>query len=100
MTFPGKRLVVVLLVLAAWSLAKERPTALRWLLCAGSAGTYLAAMDVLYDLEHGIWWNGGGGGVVELVMNMITVAGSTTALVLGWRHRASLLAGRSPVRPS
>jgi hypothetical protein len=78
-------------LLAAWSLAKGRASALLWLLCAGSAGIYLAGMDVLYDLEHGIWWDGGSGGVVELAINVVTVAGSTAALTLGWRHRHALL---------
>lgn len=83
--------LVVTALLAAWSLEKGRPGALLWLLCAGSAGVYLAGMDVLYDLEHDIWWDGGPGGVVELVINVITVAGSTAALTLGWRNRAALL---------
>ena len=79
-------------LLAARSLQLHRPTALLWLLCAGSAGVYLACMDVLYDLEQGIWWEGGGGGLLELVINLITVSGSVAGLVLGWRFRDALLA--------
>jgi len=86
--------LVVSLLLAAWSLAARRPSALLWLLCAGSAGLYLAGMDVLYDLQHGIWWDGGGGGLLELAINVVTVLGSTFALALGWRFREPLLAGR------
>ena len=85
--------LVLTALLAAQALLRRRATALLWLLLAGSAGYYLAGMDVLYDLENGIWWNGGAGGVVELVINVLTVAGSTGALVLGWRHRDALLAG-------
>jgi len=84
--------LVLCALLAARSLHLRRPTALLWLLCAGSAGYYLAGMDVLYDLENGIWWDGGAGGVVELVINVVTLAGSTGALLLGWRYRDALLA--------
>lgn len=80
-------------LLAAWSLHRRRSAALLWLLCAGSAGLYLAGMDVLYDLENGIWWDGGTGGLVELGINVVTVAGSLLALVLAWRHRTALLRG-------
>jgi hypothetical protein len=48
-------------------------------------------MDVLYDLENDIWTGGGGGGLIELGINVITVVGSVLALVLGWRHRDVLL---------
>jgi hypothetical protein len=86
--------LVVSLLMAARSLIARRPSALLWLLCAGSAGFYLAGMDVLYDLEHGIWWDGGGGGLLELAINVVTVVGSAFALGLGWRYREPLLAGR------
>ena len=86
--------LVLCCLLAVRALVRRAPSALRWLLCAGSAGYYLAGRDVLYDLENGIWWEGGGGGVVELVINVLTVLGSTGALVLGWRFRDALLAGR------
>ena len=77
-------------LLAARSLSSYRASALLWLLCAGSAGVYLACMDVLYDLEQGIWWEGGGGGITELVINVLTVVGSGFALTLGWRYRDDL----------
>lgn len=80
-------------LLAAWALQTGRPSALLWLLCAGSAGVYLVCMDVLYDLQHGIWWEGGGGGVVELIINLLTASGSLGGLVLGWRYREALLRG-------
>lgn len=38
-----------------------RATALLWLLTAGGAGIYLFCMDVLYDLEHGIYAAGAAG---------------------------------------
>ncbi len=51
-------------LLAWWTLTTRRPSALFWLLCAGSAGAYLFCMDLLYDLENGIFTSGSGG-VVE-----------------------------------
>jgi hypothetical protein len=78
-------------LLAARALHRRTSSALLWLLCAGSAGLYLAGMDVLYDLENDIWTGGGGGGLIELGINVITVVGSVLALVLGWRHRDVLL---------
>jgi hypothetical protein len=85
--------LVVTLLVAARGLLLRRPSALLGLLCAGSAGLYLAGMDVLYDLQHGIWWDGGGGGVLELGINLVTLAGSAFALGLGWRYREALIAG-------
>lgn len=85
--------LVLCALLAARALHGRRPAAMLWLLCGGSAGAYLAGMDVLYDLEHGIWFGHGAGGLVELAINVLTVVGSTGALLLGWRHREVLLAG-------
>ena len=83
------------LVAAAVTLAGRRPTALLWLLAGGGAGVYLFAEDTLYDLEHGIWWRSGAGGLVELSLNVITLVVSVGLLSWAWRHRAGLLAGRA-----
>ncbi|MBV9832150.1 MAG: hypothetical protein JOZ82_11210 [Marmoricola sp.] len=80
-------------VLALVALRRHRPTALLWLLCAGSAGVYLCSMDLLYDVEHGIFVQGGGGAFEALIV-LLTVVFSTTALVWSWRHREELLGGR------
>jgi hypothetical protein len=79
-------------VLALVALRRHRPAALLWLLCAGSAGVYLCSMDLLYDVEHGIFVKGGGGAFEALIV-LLTVVFSTTALVWSWRHREELLAG-------
>src|SRR6185312_3980473 len=55
-------------VLALVGLRRRWDTALLWLLCAGSAGLYLFGMDVLYDLEHGIFAKGGGGSFEALIV--------------------------------
>ena len=46
-------------LLALVTLTRRTPMALFWILCAGSAGMYLFGMDLLYDLEHGIFSGGG-----------------------------------------
>lgn len=50
-------------------------------------------MDILYDLEHQIWFRGGSGGLIELTINILVVA-SLGLLLWGWSRRAAFLAGR------
>ena len=79
-------------VLAFVALGRRSPTALLWLIAAGSAGMYLLCMDVLYDLENGIYAEGVGG-VIEAGINAITLAFSVVALRWAWARRELLLAG-------
>jgi hypothetical protein len=83
--------ITVCLLAAAWTLRGRRPAALFWLLAGGGAGVYLFCMDVLYDLEHGIWWKSGGG-VIEAAINVVTLAYSVWLLRWAWARRAALLA--------
>src|SRR5690349_1370353 len=78
--------------LALVTLRARRPSALLWLMCAGSAGLYLFGMDVLYDVEHGIFAKGGGG-AFEAVIVALTLVFSVTVLRWSWRHRGELLSG-------
>jgi hypothetical protein len=79
-------------VLAFVALGRRSPTALLWLIAAGSAGMYLLCMDVLYDLENGIYTEGAGG-IIEAGINLITLAFSVVALRWAWTRREPLLAG-------
>ena len=79
-------------VCALVALRRRWPSALLWLLCAGSAGLYLFGMDLLYDLENGIFTTGGGG-AFEAVIVTLTLVFSLTVLSWSWRHREDLLAG-------
>ncbi len=81
-------------VLALVTLRLRRPSALLWLLASGSAGLYLAGMDFLYDVEHGIFAKGGGG-AFEAVIVALTVFFSITVLTWSWRHRGELLTTQS-----
>ncbi|HUO49292.1 MAG TPA: hypothetical protein VMU09_10690 [Acidimicrobiales bacterium] len=87
--------LVVAMLGSAWTLWTRRPSALGWLLAAGGMGLYLFGMDVLYDLEQGIWWKGGGGGV-ELVINVATLVISAGILRWAWRRRTALSASHPP----
>ena len=74
------------------TLRRRQESALFWLLCSGSAGLYLFAMDFLYDVENGIFTKGAGG-AFEAVIVLLTLVFSVTLLSWSWRHRGELLSG-------
>jgi hypothetical protein len=78
------------LVAASYCLLTARRAALFWLLAGGGAGLYLFAMDVLYDLQHGIWGKGSNG-VIELIINLVTLGLSVFVLRWAWVRRDDLL---------
>jgi hypothetical protein len=73
-------------VLALVALRRGSAAASYWLVAAGSAGLYLFGMDLLYDLQHGIFTSGGGG-VVEAGIVTLTLVFSVTAMRYAWRLR-------------
>ncbi len=79
-------------LIALVTLRRGQQSALFWLLCAGSAGLYLFAMDFLYDVQNGIFTTGVGG-VVEAGIVLLTLVFSLTVLTWSWRHRGALLSG-------
>ena len=83
--------LVVCLVLGALTLVARRPSSLLFLVAGAGAGLYLFAMDVLYDLEHGVWGRGANGGT-ELAINVVTLVLSLGVLRWAWRRRAALSA--------
>ena len=80
----------VCVLLAVRGIRKGSPSALFWLLTGGGAGVYLFCMDVLYDLEHGIYATGAGG-VIELGINLLTLGFSVWFLRWAWNRREALL---------
>ena len=82
----------IVCLLALVTLRRRHESALFWLLCAGSAGLYLFAMDFLYDVENGIFTKGGGG-AFEAVIVVLEAIFSVTILTWSWRHRGELLSG-------
>jgi hypothetical protein len=77
------------LLAASFCLQTARRAALFWLLAGGGAGIYLFCMDVLYDLEHGVWAKGTNG-VVELAINVLTLVLSVFVLHWAWVRRDAL----------
>jgi hypothetical protein len=78
------------LVAASYCLVTARRAALFWLLAGGGAGLYLFAMDVLYDLQHGVWGKGANG-LIELVINLVTLGLSVFVLHWTWIRKEALL---------
>jgi hypothetical protein len=78
------------LTTSALCLVGRRRAALFWLLAGGGAGLYLFGMDVLYDLEHGVWGKGTNG-IIELLINLLTLGLSLFVLRWTWAHHAALL---------
>jgi len=78
------------LVAASYCLVTARRAALFWLLAGGGAGLYLFGMDVLYDLQHGVWGKGANG-LVELAINLVTLGLSVFVLHWAWTRREALL---------
>lgn len=72
------------------TLRARKPSALLWLLCAGSAAAYLFCMDFLYDVENDIF-TAGGGGAFEAVIVALTLTFAVTVLRWTWRNRDELL---------
>ena len=85
--------------LAAIALQRGRATALLWMLVAGSASVYLAAMDILFDLENGIYRVAGGNVgnlAVEAFINVGCLAGGVAVIAYAWRHRKYLMSLEAP----
>jgi hypothetical protein len=80
------------LAAGARALRGRRPTALLWLLAAGGSGAFLLGIDVLYNLQHGVWF-ASHRGLTELLRNLATAAGTVGLFAWTWPRRAELLAG-------
>lgn len=85
------------LLLAVAGIVRRRPWALLWTLLAGGAGIYLGCMDVLFDLENGIYRLQPGadpsGPIIEATINVLTFALGVVIIAWAWRSRRALLAG-------
>ncbi len=79
-------------MMAGVGLLRSSPRMIGWLYMAGSAGIYLAAMDVLYDVQNGIYQmvaipERREAVLTEIIVNVGTVAFSAWAIA---RARRSL----------
>jgi hypothetical protein len=79
-------------LLASVALVRRRASALLWSIAAGSISIYLGLLDVLFDLENGIYHSPDTGGVVvELLINVLTLSMGVVVIVWAWRQRRKLL---------
>jgi len=78
---------------AAVALFRRRASALLWSLAAGTTSVYLGLLDVLFDLENGIYRAVDSSGViVEVVINVLTLAMGVVVLIWAWQKRRELSA--------
>ncbi|MEP7052350.1 MAG: hypothetical protein ABJB12_18430, partial [Pseudomonadota bacterium] len=91
-SFPVADAWMTLAGLAAISaLLRRRASALLWSVAAGAISIYLGLMDVLFDLENGIYRSGDTSGViVEIVINVLTLSMGLVVLSWAWRSRREL----------
>ena len=77
------------------ALLRRAPSEMFWCTAAGAAGMYLFGMDVLYDVEHGIFVKGGGGATEALIV-AATLVFSVSVLHFAWTRREELLGDSEP----
>lgn len=93
-SFPLADLWMVATGLAAITgLLRRRASALPWTIAAGAISIYLGLLDVLFDLENGIYCAADSSGVVvEIVINVLTLSMGVVVLIWAWRQRRALSA--------
>jgi hypothetical protein len=77
-----------------WALWKRRPSALFWLLVGGGSSIFFGLMDVLFDLENGVYLapRGDWGAVgTEIAINVYSLGVGAWALWFGWNNRRYFL---------
>jgi hypothetical protein len=87
--------LAITLLVGAVGLARRRPWGLLSTLLAGGAGIYLGCMDVLFDLENGIYLVPRGADpspvMIEIIINVLTFGLGIVIISYVWRHRAWFL---------
>ncbi len=83
--------LAITLILGAIGLARRRPWGLLATLLAGGAGIYLGCMDVLFDLENGIYLVPSGSDpspvIIEIIINVLTFLLGAVIITYVWRNR-------------
>jgi len=77
-------------LLGGIGLLKKRPWGFLFGLLAGSAAIFLGLMDLLYDLEHGMFLQFSGAMVVEALIVALLLSLGPWVIAYLWRNRASL----------
>ncbi len=79
-------------LLACIALLRRRASALLWSIAAGAISIYLGLLDVLFDLENGIYRSPDTGGVVvEILINVLTLSMGVVVIAWAWRVRRQLI---------
>ena len=83
--------LAITLILGALGLMQRKSWGLLFSLLAGGAGVYLGCMDVLFDLENGIYiiprGTDPGSVIIEMCINILTFAISIAGIIYLWRNR-------------
>ena len=81
-------------IAAAIGLVRRRPWAVLAGIAAGSALVFLGLLDVLFNLEQGLYARPSAAMAVEAVINLFCLAAGPFCMAYFWRHRARLGAAR------
>lgn len=78
-------------LIAAIGLLKRKSWGVLFALLAGSSSIYLGLMDVLFDLENGIYLIGGTNVAIEIAINVLTLTLGSAIIWYVWSRRSLLL---------
>ena len=77
-------------LLGALGLIRRRPWGFLFMLLAGSAAVFLGLMDLLYDLEHGMFVPFTAEATIELAIVVLLLALGPTVILITWIRRDEL----------
>ncbi len=77
--------------IGAFGLYRMRDWGVLFMLLAGSAAMFLGLMDLLYDLEHGIFENLTPESTIELCIVSLVLTLGPVVIILAWRQRRLLI---------
>jgi len=76
---------------AVHGLVRRRAHSFLWIIAAGATSIYLGLLDVLFDLQNGIYRSPDTGGVcVEVAINVLTLAFGAVIVRWAWQNRREL----------
>ncbi len=79
-------------LLCGVALVRKRRASLLWGLLGASAMIYLGCLDVLFDLENGMYAHFSADVATEMVINAFSLAVGAWFVIWFWRQRTALLA--------
>ncbi len=74
------------------ALVRRRASSLFWCIASGAVSVFLGLVDVLFDLENGIYGSPDRGAVVvEVAINVLTLSLGAVVMAWAWRQRRALM---------